>query len=107
MPRLTTLKPRVSPAPERRPKPAPTGQHERIRGSALQKVRDRILTRDSGICRCADCRATGRLRPAHEVDHIVPLWENGTNDDSNLQAINAECHAIKTGRENGRRVQKP
>lgn len=106
MSRLTTLKPRVRPAPTRHPAPAPTGQHERVRGSAWQTTRARILTRDMGVCRCAGCRAAGRLRPASEVDHVVPLWENGTNDDSNLQAINVDCHVEKTASEYARRLGK-
>ena len=106
MSRLTTLKPRVRPAPTRHPLPAPTGQTERVRGSAWQTTRDRILTRDMGVCRCAACKVSGRLRLANEVDHIVPLWENGSNDDTNLQAINADCHIEKSAREYARRLGK-
>ena len=44
----------------------------------------------------------GRVRPATEVDHILPLADGGTDDPGNLQAINQECHARKTVAENGK-----
>ena len=46
----------------------------------------------------------GRVRPATEVDHILPLADGGTDDLGNLQAINRECHARKTVAENGKTV---
>lgn len=62
-------------------------------------IRDRILRRDCGVCKCAECALTGRLRPAQEVDHVTPLWKGGKDDESNLSAINADCHKRKTARE--------
>ncbi|WOI78727.1 HNH endonuclease signature motif containing protein [Pseudomonas aeruginosa] len=39
-------------------------------------------------------------RVATEVDHIIPLSQGGTDDDSNLMAIAGyPCHARKTARE--------
>ncbi|SFY16506.1 HNH endonuclease [Azotobacter vinelandii] len=39
-------------------------------------------------------------RVADEVDHITPLSQGGTDDDSNLRAIASRpCHARKTARE--------
>jgi len=31
-----------------------------------------------------------------QLDHIKPLWAGGSNDPSNLQAVCACCHALKT-----------
>ncbi len=46
------------------------------------------------------CGACGDLLDeAYEVDHIVPLWANGSNDRSNLVALHAGCHAKKTMKE--------
>ncbi|MFN7433655.1 MAG: HNH endonuclease signature motif containing protein [Betaproteobacteria bacterium] len=63
----------------------------------------RILRAANGVCQCAQCKATGQLRPAHEVDHIVPVWDGGGEGDANLQAINRECHKAKTADEARRR----
>lgn len=38
----------------------------------------------------------GRYRPASEVDHVVPKFEHGTDDDDNLQSICKPCHTDKT-----------
>ena len=39
---------------------------------------------------------------ALELEHIVPLWEGGTNDRSNLQVICRCCHGVKTALERPR-----
>lgn len=44
---------------------------------------------------------TSTIREATEVDHVVPLAKGGTDDASNLVAINAVCHARKTARDRG------
>ena len=36
---------------------------------------------------------------ADEVDHIVPLSQGGTDEDTNLRAIHHDCHKVKTQRE--------
>ena len=43
---------------------------------------------------CAD-----KLSKRHEVDHIKPLGEGGSNDVSNLQLLCCACHASKTEHE--------
>lgn len=80
------------------------GEHVRTRGAAWQRLRVEVLRDANGLCQCEDCRTHGRLRPAHEVDHIVPLWEGGTDDRNNLQAINRQCHVRKTTAEATRRA---
>lgn len=67
----------------------------------------RILARDEGVCQCEDCKATGRVRIASEVDHKVnkATWRRlhgslkGVNAESNLQAMHTDCHALKTQQE--------
>lgn len=80
------------------------GSTQRIRGSALQVIRDRILTRDQGMCRCAECIRTGDTRAAHQVDHRRPLWEGGQEADGNRYAIAIGCHQLKTACEQRRRT---
>jgi 5-methylcytosine-specific restriction enzyme A len=85
-------------------------RHERGYGAAWVKVRARVLRQAGGLCQCAECQATGRVRLATEVDHITSKaeWRRlhgtlaGVDADSNLQAINAECHRRKTQAEAGR-----
>jgi hypothetical protein len=60
------------------------------------KIRERILARDGGLCRCEECVASGQPKQAGEVDHITPLHKGGSNDDSNLRSLNFECHERKT-----------
>ena len=58
-------------------------------------IRRHILTRDK-TCQLAYPRCT--TTPT-EVDHITPASQDGTNHDTNLQAVCPTCHATKTGRE--------
>lgn len=44
--------------------------------------------------KCGMCR--NMLTHVFEVDHVVPLYMGGGNDDSNLMALCRECHGIKT-----------
>lgn len=38
---------------------------------------------------------------AVELDHIVPLFKGGADDDSNLQGLCSPCHAAKTAEDMG------
>lgn len=55
------------------------------------------MLRDKGLCQ--PCRHAGRVSPATEVDHIVPKSQEGTDDQTNLQAICSPCHKVKTAME--------
>lgn len=74
-------------------------RHARGYGSEWDRLRVQILKRDNYLCQCQDCRALGRIKPASEVDHIVNKAQGGTDDPSNLQAINPDCHRVKSARE--------
>jgi hypothetical protein len=82
-------------------------RQERGYGAAWDRLRLTILKRDRYLCTCAPCTQKGLIRPATEVDHRISkaAWKirNGTlagvDDPSNLGAINAECHRIKTAAE--------
>ena len=50
-----------------------------------------------GEALCRLCHASGKIVPANVVDHIVPLAEGGTHEQSNLMPLCKRCHdAIKT-----------
>lgn len=46
---------------------------------------------------CRLCKAAGRYEPATIVDHIRPLADGGTHDESNLMPLCKACHdGVKT-----------
>jgi 5-methylcytosine-specific restriction protein A len=107
--RLTAIKPRVQPLRAQRA-PAPlTTKTVRITGWRLTQIRERILRRDRGLCQCDECKAPGAIPQAAEVvDHIVPIWEGGLEEDSplgdlNRQSLSIEHHALKSAQEAKRR----
>lgn len=53
-----------------------------------KKQRARILRRHPT---CRHCGA-----PSTEADHIVPVAQGGTNDDTNGQGLCHPCHTAKT-----------
>lgn len=73
-------------------------------GRPWRRKRDQVLQRDKGLCQ--PCMQQGRISPATQVDHIIPVAEGGTCADSNLQAICKACHDVKTQAEaqNGRQA---
>ncbi|MFY2843662.1 HNH endonuclease [Achromobacter ruhlandii] len=77
-------------------------RHQRGYGSDWDRLRLLILKRDRYLCQCDECKRTGRVLPATEVDHRIPKAEGGTEEPHNLCAINAECHKRKTAKESGR-----
>lgn len=49
---------------------------------------------------CEECRNQGRLTPAQEVHHIVPLSRGGGNETENLMSLCKSCHSrisVETG----------
>jgi 5-methylcytosine-specific restriction protein A len=75
-------------------------QVERIRGRALQALRNRLLS-DHPLC--VMCLGSGRVKAATELDHIIALTNGGSNDDTNLQGLCADCHKAKTTLDLGHR----
>jgi 5-methylcytosine-specific restriction protein A len=69
---------------------------ERIRGSALQKIRKAKLLANPA---CELCLAKGMVTLATEVDHKMPLWAGGKETDSNRQSLCTSCHLDKTKKE--------
>ncbi|MEU6641249.1 HNH endonuclease signature motif containing protein [Saccharomonospora sp. NPDC046836] len=62
-------------------------------------VRARILKRDP------ICRACG-VRPSTIADHIVPVAEGGTDDETNGQGLCSPCHDPKSAAERARGLQR-
>lgn len=69
---------------------------ERIRGSQLYKIRERIALRD--LYTCQMCLRVTALREG-QVDHKTPLHLGGAESDSNRQWLCPECHTKKSEQE--------
>lgn len=91
-PRIGTSAPKSGWAAEGRPSAT-----ERGYGWAWQKLRDRIMARDHGLCQ--PCLRRGQVTLAREVDHIVGKDHGGDDSPVNLQAICLPCHKAKTAAE--------
>ena len=70
---------------------------ERGYGARWRKLRALVLSRDDYLCQT--CKASGKLTPATEVDHVRAKAHGGSDDASNLKAICTPCHRAKTARE--------
>jgi 5-methylcytosine-specific restriction enzyme A len=105
MARLQSLKPRISNLSTSRVQTLRSRPEtvERKRGSAGVKDRQRIKERDCGLC--VLCVAHGRVSLGVVVDHIVPLWAGGSDEDSNKQTLCNPCHDAKTAREAAQRAR--
>jgi 5-methylcytosine-specific restriction protein A len=103
MARLKTLAPRIKTLEQsygRQARIVNPLQTERIRGRRLQEIRELRLRRDP---LCANIDKHGP-RAATQVDHTIPLWEGGRDDESNRQNLCDDCHAEKTADEAKRRA---
>ena len=68
-----------------------TSRQSRGYGANWERLRKRVLAAG------ALCRMCGH--PATQVDHIIPKARGGTDAESNLQPLCADCHAQKTATE--------
>lgn len=80
--------------------------NNRIRGRALQRIRQRVL---AARPLCIRCEAKGRVREATQVDHRIPVTHGGSDDpydDSNRDPLCAECHDEKTRQDMGYKAKQ-
>jgi 5-methylcytosine-specific restriction enzyme A len=75
----------------------------RIRGRELQRRRAQLFASHPWCARCLD---EGRRTRATIRDHIVPLAEGGTEDETNIQGLCLDCSDLKTVGESTRGVQR-
>lgn len=70
-------------------------------GRAVSRaMKDRVRQEQGGVCARSWCET-----PALDVDHIIPLWNYGTNVRANLVALCTTCHAQKTKAEAAMRAK--
>jgi 5-methylcytosine-specific restriction protein A len=72
-------------------------------GARWQRLRLLVLARDFYLCQCPECAKRQVPLPATEVDHIKPKAQGGTDEESNLRAVNSECHKRLTQIQMGRK----
>jgi len=89
---------RVTMLPNQRPDTV-----ERVRGSAGVRDRERIRARDCGLCQ--ECKRRGKTALGAAVDHIIPLWKGGSDEDDNKELLCVPCHDAKTAREAAERAR--
>jgi 5-methylcytosine-specific restriction protein A len=95
--KLATLKPRLKAASLNRIQSLPPATVERKRGSAGVRDRNRIRERDCALCQL--CKRKGITTLGAAVDHIIPLWAGGSDDESNKWLLCHPCHDAKTAEE--------
>jgi 5-methylcytosine-specific restriction protein A len=66
---------------------------KRITGRRLQAMRKRLFEEHP---LCVECERQGRISAATRRDHIKPLAEGGSDDDTNIQGLCERCHDIKS-----------
>lgn len=102
-PRIPTLPPRIQMAQPRAIARAPRiAATLRQRGQKWVDRRKRWLM-DHPLC--CGCQAEGRVTAGQEVDHVIPLWAGGADEESNYQTLCREHHAAKTAREASERAR--
>lgn len=96
--RLPTLKPRLQTLNSQRVPTLTANRNAtpRQRGRAWMERRAKWLRAHP---LCCDCEAEGRVTTADEVDHVVPLWAGGADDESNYRSTCVEHHKQKTAAE--------
>ncbi|MBD2492429.1 HNH endonuclease [Aulosira sp. FACHB-615] len=82
-------------------------QHPNLPVYQWKTTRQRIYTRDEGLCQSPDakapkanglCQRQVSLNTAH-IDHIRPLSSGGSNHASNLRTLCPVCHALRLDRQ--------
>ena len=68
-------------------------------GAAWRKIRAAYIAAHP---LCEECQRAGRLTPAREVHHILPLSQGGGHAVENLMALCTPCHSGFTLAENNR-----
>lgn len=89
---LKMLKPALKEAKGKTAKPIAVTN--RVSGYTWMQIRRKVLL-DNPLC--VTCQDEGRITPAKEVDHIIPLWKGGdSTGHQNLQGLCIEHHLDKS-----------
>lgn len=105
--KLRILMSGLQPARSRQPVMAPArpGVVDRVRGSTGVRDRERIRKRDEGQCQACIRERREHISIGVDVDHIKPLWDGGSDDDSNKELLCDEHHKAKSALEARQRAR--
>ena len=92
---MKTLQPRIRTLDVRIAK-AGTGT-KRLTGNSRYAVVKRFARENPQVC--AACQKVGLVSFGDDLDHIVPLWQGGSESDSNRQWLCRAHHKEKTAEE--------
>lgn len=99
--KLATLKPKLQVLDTRRVPTMAAGRDStpRLRGRKWMERRAAWLRKNP---LCQDCLDEGRVNAKElEVDHVVPLYKGGKDDESNYRTRCKEHHKAKTAQDMG------
>ncbi len=68
-------------------------------GRCWKRIRDRYI---KAHLLCEECSKAGRLTPAEEVHHVLPLSKGGDHSEANLMSLCTSCHSTITANDGGR-----
>lgn len=68
-------------------------------GRAWKRIRDRYIAAHP---LCEQCQKEGRITPAREIHHVLPLSHGGTHSEDNLMALCTPCHSAITANDGDR-----
>jgi 5-methylcytosine-specific restriction protein A len=54
---------------------------------------------------CQECKRQGKVSVGAAVDHIVPLWKVGSDEDTNKELLCHPSHDAKLAREANKRAK--
>jgi 5-methylcytosine-specific restriction protein A len=63
--------------------------HNKVYGRRWRTIRELYIAKHP---LCQRCLESGRLIPAEEVHHIVPIDRGGTHAEDNLMSLCQSCH---------------
>ncbi len=72
-------------------------------GRDWKRIRDRYIKAHP---LCEECKKAGRLIPANEVHHILPLSKGGDHSENNLMSLCTSCHSTITAKDGDRWSRK-
>lgn len=94
-PRLRLLRPRVTNLVEPRLATLPRQRTQRLRGRRAVERRKAWLA-DHPACERCEAMTPRRFSVAEEVDHVVPLYAGGADDETNFSSLCKDCHRAKS-----------
>jgi len=69
------------------------------RRSISKAMRVRIFDAASGVCHLCKLPINATRGEKWHVEHVKPLWEGGSDDESNMAPAHVDCHATKSSEE--------